>query len=148
VPLTSIELCAGAGGQALGLEQAGFRHLAVVELDHHACATLRVNRPYWNTVQEDVTAWHAERYRGQVDLLAAGVPCPPFSKAGRQLGADDVRDLFPHALRIVREHGSWKPDRTETIDAEGREWTLYMWEVPEGVPEELLEVETVTTTSR
>jgi DNA (cytosine-5)-methyltransferase 1 len=103
VTLTSIEICAGAGGQALGLERAGFEHLAVVENDRHACATLRVNRPYWNVLREDVTEWHATRYRGHVDLLAGGVPCPPFSKAGKQLGAGDQRDLFPHALRLVRE---------------------------------------------
>jgi len=101
--LTSIEICAGAGGQALGLEQAGFAHVAVVELDPHASATLRANRPYWNTIQEDVTQWHATRYRGQVDLFAGGVPCPPFSKAGRQLGALDERDLFPQAVRLIRE---------------------------------------------
>jgi DNA (cytosine-5)-methyltransferase 1 len=103
VKLTSIEICAGAGGQALGLERAGFEHLAVVEYDRHACATLRVNRPYWDVLREDVTEWHASRLRGQVDLFAGGVPCPPFSKAGKQLGAGDERDLFPHALRLVRE---------------------------------------------
>jgi DNA (cytosine-5)-methyltransferase 1 len=101
--LTSIEVCAGAGGQALGLERAGFRHLALIEWDAHACATLRLNRPYWNTIQDDVTQWQATRYRGSVDLLAAGVPCPPFSKAGKQLGANDERDLFPEAIRLVRE---------------------------------------------
>lgn len=101
--LTSIEICAGAGGQALGLENAGFNHLAVVELDPHACATLRSNRPYWNTIQADVTKWNATGYRGSVDLFAGGVPCPPFSKAGRQLGAMDERDLFPHAVRLVRQ---------------------------------------------
>src|SRR5437588_9969146 len=101
--LTSLEICTGAGGQALGLEQAGFEHLALVEYDRHACATLRVNRPYWDVLREDVTQWHATRYRGRVDLFAGGVPCPPFSKAGKQLGAGDERDLFPHALRLVRE---------------------------------------------
>lgn len=101
--LTSIEICAGAGGQALGLEQAGFDHHALVEFDRHACATLRTNRPYWNTLEDDVTTWHATHYRGEVDLFAGGVPCPPFSKAGRQLGAKDNRDLFPHALRLIRE---------------------------------------------
>ncbi len=101
--LTSIEICAGAGGQALGLEQAGFHHEAVLELDRHACATLRINRPYWNTIQDDVTQWRATRYRGEVDLFAGGVPCPPFSKAGRQLGGDDERDLFPTAIRLIRE---------------------------------------------
>jgi DNA (cytosine-5)-methyltransferase 1 len=100
---TSIEICAGAGGQAIGLETAGFKHLAVVELDPHACATLRKNRPYWNTVQENVKEWHATKYRGKVDLFAGGVPCPPFSVAGKQLGAMDDRDLFPQAVRLVRE---------------------------------------------
>jgi DNA (cytosine-5)-methyltransferase 1 len=103
MPLTSIEICAGAGGQAVGLEAAGFDHVALVEFDRHACATLRTNRPYWNTIQDDVTQWHASGYRGTVDLLAGGVPCPPFSIAGKQLGADDDRDLFPAAVRLVRE---------------------------------------------
>src|SRR3954451_15240610 len=100
---TSIEICAGAGGQALGLEKARFEHLALVEYDSHACATLRTNRPYWNTIQGDVTRWSARELRGTVDLFAGGVPCPPFSKAGKQLGSSDTRDLFPAALRLVRE---------------------------------------------
>jgi DNA (cytosine-5)-methyltransferase 1 len=103
VKLRSIEICAGGGGQALGLEQAGFEHAAVVELDTHACATLRMNRPYWNTIQADVTEWRADDYRGHVDLVAGGVPCPPFSKAGKQLGSGDERDLFPSALRIIQD---------------------------------------------
>jgi DNA (cytosine-5)-methyltransferase 1 len=102
-PFTSIEICAGAGGQALGLEQAHFQHLAVLEIEQHACATLRVNRPYWNTLQQDVMQWHATAYRGKIDLFAGGVPCPPFSKAGKQLGSEDERDLFPTAMRLVRE---------------------------------------------
>jgi len=101
--LSSIEICAGGGGQALGLEQAGFDHAAVVELDRHACATLRSNRPYWNTIQADVTQWHATEFRGEIALVAGGVPCPPFSKAGKQLGPRDGRDLFPDAIRLVRE---------------------------------------------
>jgi DNA (cytosine-5)-methyltransferase 1 len=101
--LTSLELCAGAGGQALGLEQGGFRHLALVELDPHACATLRMNRPYWNTIEDDLHHWNATRLRGKVDLLAAGLPCPPFSKAGKQLGPEDDRDLFPQAMRLIRQ---------------------------------------------
>ena len=101
--LTSVEICTGAGGQALGLEQAGFKHLAVVELDPHACATLRANRPEWGVVEMNLLdEWDASDYQG-VDLLAGGVPCPPFSKAGRQLGADDERDLFPRALELTRE---------------------------------------------
>lgn len=100
--LTSLELCAGAGGQALGLEWAGFEHAALVEYEQKACETLRLNRPHWNTIEDDLRHFDATRYRG-IDLVAGGVPCPPFSKAGKQLGADDERDLFPEALRMVRE---------------------------------------------
>lgn len=105
--LTSVEICAGAGGQALGLERAGFEHLAAVEIDSHAAQTLRANRPNWNVVEGDVVDWiekHADEYRG-VDLVAGGVPCPPFSKAGKQLGAADERDLFPAMLRLVEVTG-------------------------------------------
>lgn len=101
--LRSIEICAGAGGQALGLEQAGFGHVALVEIEPAACATLRANRPAWNVIEGDVHSFSAVDYRGGVDLLAGGVPCPPFSVAGKQLGADDERDLFPEALRLVAE---------------------------------------------
>lgn len=101
VALTSVEICTGAGGQALGLHKAGFVHRAVVEIDPHACATLRANHPEWNVLEQDLLAeWDASAYAG-VDLLAGGVPCPPFSKAGRQLGADDERDLFPRALDLA-----------------------------------------------
>lgn len=99
---TCIEICSGAGGQALGLEMAGFNALAHVENDRHACATLRQNRPNWNVFEGDVREFSAKGYEG-VDLLAGGVPCPPFSKAGKQLGSDDERDLFPEALRLVNE---------------------------------------------
>ena len=98
--LTSVEICTGAGGQALGLEQAGFEHRAVVENDPHACNTLRANRREWNVIEEDLLTWDPTGYEG-IDLLAGGVPCPPFSKAGRQLGADDERDLFPRAIHLV-----------------------------------------------
>jgi DNA (cytosine-5)-methyltransferase 1 len=99
---TSIEICSGAGGQALGLEMAGFDHEALVEIEPPACATLRANRPDWRVFQQDLRAFSALHYKG-IDLLAGGVPCPPFSKAGRQLGADDDRDLFPEAIRLVDE---------------------------------------------
>lgn len=100
--LCSVEICAGGGGQALGLELAGFAHAAVVELDPAACATLRANRPAWTVHEGDVRGFSGLPYRG-VDLLAGGVPCPPFSVAGKQLGPDDERDLFPEALRLVEE---------------------------------------------
>lgn len=98
----SIEICAGAGGQALGLELAGFDHASLVEIDSHACNTLRINRPNWNVVEGDIHHYSAEKWCG-VELLAGGVPCPPFSKAGKQLGNEDERDLFPEALRLVSE---------------------------------------------
>ena len=100
--MRSIEICAGAGGQALGLEQAGFRHVALIEIEPAACATLRHNRPKWNVLEGDIKSFSATKYRG-IDLLAGGVPCPPFSVAGKQLGQEDERDLFPEALRLVQE---------------------------------------------
>lgn len=98
----SVEICAGAGGQAIGLEKAGFDHVALVENDLHACQTLRLNRPSWNVVEGDLREFSGTPYEG-VDLLAGGVPCPPFTIAGKQLGASDRRDLFPEALRLVEE---------------------------------------------
>jgi DNA (cytosine-5)-methyltransferase 1 len=103
--LTSVEICAGAGGQALGLEQAGFAHKAVIELDADACETLRRNRGSdWKVVEDDVANVDGRGFR-QLDLLAGGVPCPPFSIAGKRLGEDDERDLFPEALRLIEESG-------------------------------------------
>ncbi|RZB17132.1 DNA (cytosine-5-)-methyltransferase [Streptomyces sp. F001] len=117
---TSIEICAGAGGQAIGLHLAGFRHLALVEIDKYAAATLRKNIeafPKWDWERDncdvlckDVVDFDPERdlvksarlyRRGEVDLLAGGVPCPPFSHAGKQLGEDDDRDLFPRILELA-----------------------------------------------
>ncbi|MBK9576957.1 MAG: DNA cytosine methyltransferase [Fibrobacteres bacterium] len=100
--LTSLEICAGAGGQALGLEKAGFNHLALVEIDSDACATLRKNRPKWHVINGDVKSFSAHSYHG-LDLFAGGVPCPPFSMAGKQLGHNDERDLFPEAIRLISE---------------------------------------------
>jgi DNA (cytosine-5)-methyltransferase 1 len=100
--VSSLELCAGAGGQALGLERAGFEPQALVELDGHCCNTLRFNRPHWNVVKGDLKDFSGKGFAG-IDLLAGGVPCPPFSKAGKQLGPADERDLFPEALRLVDE---------------------------------------------
>ncbi|KPQ13857.1 MAG: DNA (cytosine-5)-methyltransferase 1 Dcm [Rhodobacteraceae bacterium HLUCCO18] len=100
--LSSVELCAGAGGQAVGLEQAGFDHNALVEIDAHCCATLRANRPQWNVVEDDLRIFkeRATSFAG-IDLLAGGLPCPPFSVAGKQLGAADERNLFPDAIDII-----------------------------------------------
>lgn len=100
--MNSLELCAGAGGQALGLERSGFEHEALVELEGAACDTLRINRPQWNVVQGDLRSFDAKAFK-HIDLVAGGVPCPPFSKAGKQLGSDDERDLFPEAIRVVEQ---------------------------------------------
>ncbi|MEU7220646.1 DNA cytosine methyltransferase [Nocardia iowensis] len=119
---TSIEICAGAGGQAVGLHQAGFGHLALVEIDPYAVKTLELNikdhqlwaweREHCDILGADVNEFDpfdAEvmtksagllRQRG-LDLLAGGVPCPPFSHAGKQLGKHDERDLFPRMLELV-----------------------------------------------
>lgn len=100
--LSALEICAGAGGQSYGLEQAGFGHELAVEIDRDAAATLRLNRPGWHVRENDVREINGRDYKG-IDLFAGGVPCPPFSMAGKQLGAADERDLFPEALRLIRE---------------------------------------------
>jgi DNA (cytosine-5)-methyltransferase 1 len=100
--LTSLELCAGAGGQAIGLENAGYQHQALVEIDTACCQTLRLNRPSWQVLETDLRKFNARPYEG-IDLLAGGLPCPPFSVAGKMLGAQDERNLFPAALRIVEQ---------------------------------------------
>lgn len=107
--LTSLEICAGAGGQALGLEEASFQHVAVVEIDEWASETLRRNRGSegrygkWNVLEMDVHDLDGTPWRHKIDLFSGGVPCPPFSIAGNQLGADDDRDLFPQAMRLINE---------------------------------------------
>lgn len=100
--LSSLELCAGGGGQALGLEMAGFQHEALVEISANACNTLRLNRPNWNVLEQDLNNFSCAAYKG-IDLLSGGLPCPPFSKAGKQLGKSDERNLFPVALDIINE---------------------------------------------
>jgi DNA (cytosine-5)-methyltransferase 1 len=81
----------------LGFEGAGYEHVGLVELDPFACKTLRFNRPKWNVLEEDLNLFDGKPYSG-VDVIAAGLPCPPFSKAGKQLGAADERNLFPAAF--------------------------------------------------
>lgn len=102
--ITVLELCAGAGGQALGFEHAGFEHIGLVELDHHACATLRHNRPEWNIIGEDLNKFDPSPFAGRTDVIAADLPCPPFSKAGKQLGERDERNLFPAALEKINSY--------------------------------------------
>ena len=97
---SSLELCAGGGGQALGLELAGFHHEGLVEYEPQFCTTLRANRPQWNVIQADIRNINGNDFKG-VDLLAGGVPCPPFSIAGKQLGSADDRDMFPSALALA-----------------------------------------------
>lgn len=75
--LTALELCAGGGGQAIGLEMAGFDSVGAVEIEPLACETLRLNRPHWNVLTADVREFNGRDFLG-VDLLAAGVPCPSF----------------------------------------------------------------------
>jgi DNA (cytosine-5)-methyltransferase 1 len=97
-----VEICAGAGGQSLGLEVAGFEHELAVEIDPNAVATLRHNRPHWKVAEGDVASpevWDPSLYEG-IDLLAGGVPCPPFTVAGKRLGATDERDLFAWAIEL------------------------------------------------
>jgi DNA (cytosine-5)-methyltransferase 1 len=100
--LTTVELCAGAGGQALGLHSAGFHHLALVDNDQSCVTTLQENFKGVNVYLEDLQTWNAKPFEC-VDLLAAGLPCPPFSKAGKQLGSNDERNLFPLILDIISE---------------------------------------------
>ncbi len=99
--LTAVELCAGAGGQALGVHRAGFRHRALVELDDYACLSLKRNVRTTKIIKADLLKpFDGARFKA-VDLLAAGVPCPPFSLAGKMLGAADERNLFPAVLKIM-----------------------------------------------
>jgi len=100
--MDSIEFCAGAGGQALGLERAGFLHAALVEIEADYAKTLLLNRPRWDVRAADMNEFDGRAFRG-MDLFAAGLPCPPFSMAGKQLGDKDERNLFPAAIRLIDE---------------------------------------------
>jgi len=100
--LTAVELFAGAGGLALGAGCAGFQHAALFEWDADACATLRRNRPAWTVVEGDVRDVDLHRYEG-VDLVAGGPPCQDFSTAGSRALAKGERNMFPEAIRAVKE---------------------------------------------
>ncbi|MCK9639016.1 MAG: DNA (cytosine-5-)-methyltransferase [Prolixibacteraceae bacterium] len=100
----SIELFAGAGGLAIGLEQAGVNCLALNEVDHFACETLRINRPEWNVIEDDVKNVSFSNYKGIVDIVTGGFPCQAFSYAGKKLGLNDARGtLFYEFARVVNE---------------------------------------------
>lgn len=102
--LTSIDLFAGGGGTALGLENAGFQHLLLSEFDAHACKTLRHNRPNWNVVEGDVAKIDFTPFAGKVDLVEGGFPCQAFSYAGKGRGFEDTRGtLFYEFARAVQE---------------------------------------------
>lgn len=106
--LSSVELFAGAGGLALGLSEAGFQHKAVVELDTDACNTIRSNQELgiklvrdWPVFQEDVCSFSFSEIGEGIDLLAAGVPCQPWSLGGKHRGYEDQRNMFPQVQRAV-----------------------------------------------
>src|SRR5579862_1325368 len=107
--MKSVELFAGVGGLALGLSAAGFRHEAVIEYDNDACRTICVNQDLsrlgvddWPLHCCDVRDFDYSRLSG-IDLLAGGVPCQPFSIAGKHRGHEDDRNMFPEMIRAVRE---------------------------------------------
>ena len=103
-PYSSVELFAGAGGLALGMEKAGFSHVLLNEIDADACATLRGNRPEWRVVEQDVREISFGQLRGKVDFLSGGFPCQAFSYAGKQGGFNDTRGtLFFELARAVKE---------------------------------------------
>lgn len=107
----SIELFAGAGGLALGLEQAGFEHIALIEIDKNATKTLKFNRPNWNVLCEDVETvasrnleYEFKIKKGELDILSGGAPCQSFSYAGKKLGLEDVRGtMFYHYATFLHK---------------------------------------------
>lgn len=101
---TSVELFSGAGGLALGLDQAGLECVLLNEIDHKACETLRKNRPDWNVIEGDVAEIDFSPYKGKVDVVAGGFPCQAFSYAGKKLGFKDARGtLFYEFARAIKE---------------------------------------------
>lgn len=99
-----LELFAGAGGLAIGLEKAGIKCVALNEIDKWACQTLRENRPTWNVLEGDIKDLNFDEYRNEVDVVTGGFPCQAFSYAGKQLGFEDARGtLFYEFARVVKE---------------------------------------------
>ncbi|MCA9899850.1 MAG: DNA (cytosine-5-)-methyltransferase [Anaerolineales bacterium] len=123
-----VELFAGAGGLALGLERAGLKCALLNEIDHWACETLRANRPNWNVIEDDVANIDFSAYRGKIDVVTGGFPCQAFSYAGKKLGFEDARGtLFYEFARAVNEirpliavgenvRGLLKHDKGRTLD--------------------------------
>ena len=99
-----LELFAGAGGLAVGMEKAGLKCVALNEIDKHACETLRKNRPKWNVLEGDIKDFNFSEYHNQVDVVTGGFPCQAFSYAGKKLGLADARGtLFYEFARVVKE---------------------------------------------
>ncbi|CAL2092390.1 Modification methylase Eco47II [Tenacibaculum sp. 190524A02b] len=99
-----LELFAGAGGLAIGLEQSGIKCVALNEIDKWACQTLRENRPNWNVLEGDIKKFDFTKYKNQVDIVTGGFPCQAFSYAGKKLGLEDARGtLFYEFARAVQE---------------------------------------------
>ena len=108
--MRSLELFAGAGGLAIATANAGFEHEALVEWDHDACETLRFNATEgaghagnWKIIEGDVSRYDFKQHDGRVEFISGGPPCQPFSLGGKHLGQKDERNMFPHAVRAVRE---------------------------------------------
>jgi DNA (cytosine-5)-methyltransferase 1 len=108
--IPSIELFAGAGGLAIGTARAGFQHRVVLEWDRNSCDTLRLNasaphgaRSAWRVIEGDVSTYDFQQHAGQVEFVSGGPPCQPFSLGGKHLGHADERNMFPHAVRAIRE---------------------------------------------
>jgi DNA (cytosine-5)-methyltransferase 1 len=101
---TVVELFAGAGGLAVGMEKAGLKCLALNEIDKHAAATLRRNRPHWNVLEGDIKSFDFSEYHNKADVVTGGFPCQAFSYAGKKLGLADARGtLFYEFARVVKE---------------------------------------------
>lgn len=101
---TSVELFAGGGGLALGMEKAGFKHVLLNEFETFACNTLRVNRPEWDIIEGDIRHIDFSPLRNKVDFISGGFPCQAFSFAGKQGGFNDIRGtLFFEMARAVKE---------------------------------------------
>lgn len=101
---SAIELFAGAGGLAVGMEEAGINCVALNEIDKWACQTLRANRPNWNVLEGDIKDYSFSEYYNSVDIVTGGFPCQAFSYAGKKLGLNDARGtLFYEFARVVQE---------------------------------------------